>query len=83
MEDSIRRTAELCDSLQGYQVLVDVDSGFSGATSHFLQYLREEYAKAPIFTFSLDSPPNLLMLEVHPLILLPASLTLNFFRSAQ
>ncbi|XP_053596509.1 protein misato [Microplitis demolitor] len=44
--DRIRQYAEECDSLQGFQVLMDSTDGFSGFGSACLEYLRDEYGNS-------------------------------------
>lgn len=53
--DSVRYFAEECDSMQGFQALVDVDSGFGGLAKSILQEVKDEYAKKPIFALGAPS----------------------------
>lgn len=53
--DKIRAYVEECDSMQGFQVLVDADNGFGGLAASCLQYLTDEYGKCIITWPVLDS----------------------------
>ncbi|KAH8396501.1 hypothetical protein KR222_011599 [Zaprionus bogoriensis] len=46
--DRIRLYAEECDSLQGFQLLFDIDDGFSGLASKCLEHLNDEYSRASL-----------------------------------
>ena len=50
--DTVRYFAEECDSMQGFQSLVDVDSGFGGLAKSIFQEIRDEYSKKPIFAMA-------------------------------
>lgn len=43
---------EECDSLQGFQLLVDVDDGFGGLGSCLAQELAEEYSQKGVLSVS-------------------------------
>ena len=52
--ESFRCQLEDCDRVQGFQVLVDCDSGFGGLCADFLQdFVREECRTAPTLVFGL------------------------------
>ncbi|KAJ3365557.1 mtDNA inheritance, partitioning of the mitochondrial organelle [Kappamyces sp. JEL0680] len=53
MDSRIRKFMEECDSAQGFQILVDADSGFSGLGSSVVEELRQNYDKKTILVFSL------------------------------
>ncbi|KAM8719946.1 hypothetical protein ACLKA7_006064 [Drosophila subpalustris] len=55
--DRIRLYAEECDGLQGFQVLFDIDDGFSGLASKLLEHLNDEYSRAS-FVLPLHYPRN-------------------------
>ncbi|KAH8386988.1 hypothetical protein KR093_003888 [Drosophila rubida] len=55
--DRIRLYAEECDALQGFQLLFDIDDGFSGMASKCLEHLNDEYSRAN-FTLPLHYPRN-------------------------
>ncbi|KAH6907070.1 tubulin domain-containing protein [Coprinopsis sp. MPI-PUGE-AT-0042] len=54
MEDSVRLSLEECDSLQGLQVLNDVD-GFGGFISSFLTAFRDDYSTTATLAFGILS----------------------------
>ncbi|KAL1523390.1 hypothetical protein AB1Y20_018333 [Prymnesium parvum] len=45
--DRCRRSLEVCDSLQGFHLLVDADSGFGGMGAALLTRIRDDYSRAP------------------------------------
>lgn len=55
--DRIRLYAEECDGLQGFQLLFDIDDGFSGIASKCLEHLNDEYSRA-CFALPLHYPRN-------------------------
>ncbi|KAH6893997.1 tubulin domain-containing protein [Coprinopsis sp. MPI-PUGE-AT-0042] len=57
MEDSVRLSLEECDSLQGLQVLNDVD-GFGGFISSFLTAFRDDYSTTATLAFGILSGNN-------------------------
>lgn len=60
IEDSIRRMAEECDYLQGFQLIFDSCNGFSGITSLVMQHLDDEYSRRASIcfpTFQSSKPP--------------------------
>ncbi|CAD6224659.1 GSCOCG00005489001-RA-CDS [Cotesia congregata] len=56
--DRIRQYAEECDSLQGFQVLMDSTDGFSGLGSACIEYLQEEYGKSILAFPLIESGSN-------------------------
>mmetsp|Transcript_14952 Transcript_14952/g.25453 ORF Transcript_14952/g.25453 Transcript_14952/m.25453 type:complete len:504 (-) Transcript_14952:21-1532(-) len=56
LEDSVRFQLEEADLLQGFQVIVDVNSGFGSLAYQVTsQILKDEAPKAPVFIFSLSN----------------------------
>ncbi|KAI8880500.1 tubulin nucleotide-binding domain-like protein [Backusella circina FSU 941] len=53
-DENVRFFAEECDSLQGFQILTNVDDAFGGFTEGLLSDMRDEYAKTPIITYGLS-----------------------------
>ncbi|CAG8537955.1 4069_t:CDS:10 [Diversispora eburnea] len=58
-EKNFRFFAEECDSIQGFQVIVNTIDGFGGCASNFLEQLREEYPKNTILSFGITESPKL------------------------
>ena len=59
IEDSLHYFVEECDSLQGFQVMVDAGDGFGGLGADWLENLSDEYSSKSIFTFAMhDYDPN-------------------------
>ncbi|ALC49043.1 mst [Drosophila busckii] len=56
--DRIRQYAEECDALQGFQLLFDIDDGFSGMASKCLEHLNDEYTRAS-YVLPLHYPQNI------------------------
>ncbi|XP_030378129.1 protein misato [Scaptodrosophila lebanonensis] len=56
--DRIRLYVEECDGLQGFQLLFDIDDGFSGLATKCLEHLNDEYSRAS-FVVPLHYPRNL------------------------
>ncbi|CAN6607848.1 protein Dml1p [Trichomonascus vanleenenianus] len=53
LENTFRGILESADSLNGINVVTDVDSGWGGLTAKLLEELRDDYIpKAPIFTWA-------------------------------
>lgn len=55
--DRIRLYVEECDGLQGFQVLFDIDDGFSGLATQCLEHLNDEYSRSS-FVLPLHYPRN-------------------------
>ncbi len=56
MDDRIRKMMEECDSAQGFQVLVDADTGFSGLSASLIQdNLCTEYPKKTFLVYGISS----------------------------
>jgi hypothetical protein len=56
LQDAARGLLEESDSLQGFQAVVDIDSGFGGLALEYLTYLREECPRAPLLIFGALQP---------------------------
>ena len=55
LDRDVRLFAEECDSLQGFQVLLESDSGWGGFATEYLEIIRGEYPKASIWTWGIES----------------------------
>lgn len=55
--DRIRLYVEECDGLQGFQMLFDIDDGFSGLATQCLEHLNDEYSRSS-FVVPLYYPRN-------------------------
>jgi len=53
IEDLIRWYIEDCDYLQGFNMMLDAENGFSGLAGQILQHLSEEYPRKTRFAFPL------------------------------
>jgi hypothetical protein len=51
--DGLRFQLEHCDRIQGFQVFVDIDSGFGGFCEKFLEEVKEECRSANIVSYGL------------------------------
>ena len=58
IEESIRFYAEECDSLQGFQVLCDLNNGFGGISCSLMEYLRDEFVGKSFALMPLLQTPN-------------------------
>jgi hypothetical protein len=54
-EDRIRFFAEECDYLEGFQVVVDADSGFGGYGSEMIRYLSDDFGSKSVAVFPCSS----------------------------
>ncbi|KAJ2784201.1 hypothetical protein H4R18_001256 [Coemansia javaensis] len=52
LEGGVRRLAEACDRLQGFQALCDASGGFSGFGAGVVARVRDEFPKAPLLLYS-------------------------------
>lgn len=48
--DKIRNYMEECDTLQGFQIILDAYNGFGGLTYSCLEHIRDEYDKKTVLT---------------------------------
>ena len=55
LDRDVRLFAEECDSLQGFQILLESDSAWGGFAVEYLQVIRGEYPKASIWTWGAES----------------------------
>ncbi|NWR95445.1 MSTO1 protein, partial [Furnarius figulus] len=53
LDDRLHFYVEECDSLQGFQVLCDIHSGFSGVGAKVTELLHDEYSGKGILTWGL------------------------------
>ena len=56
LDENIRKALEQCDSLQGFNVVTDIDSGWGGLTASMLESIRDELPKKAIFTWGFNEP---------------------------
>ncbi|XP_060664041.1 protein misato [Drosophila nasuta] len=63
--DRIRLYAEECDGLQGFQLLFDIDDGFSGMASKCLEHLNDEYSRTNL-ALPLHYPRNVGYAQADP-----------------
>ncbi|KNC84565.1 hypothetical protein SARC_03238, partial [Sphaeroforma arctica JP610] len=52
LEDSLHFFLEECNSLQGYQVLVDTDDAFGGLCIEVLDHIADDFGTKPVFTYA-------------------------------
>ena len=55
--DVVRKEAESCDCLQGFQLLCDLHDGFSGVGAKTAELLQDEYAGRGVLTWGLLPGP--------------------------
>ncbi|CAK9805721.1 Protein misato [Anthophora quadrimaculata] len=53
--EKIRAYVEECDSMQGFQIILDSGDGFAGLGTSCMQYLRDEYRKSILSFPCMDS----------------------------
>lgn len=53
-DENFRFFVEECDSLQGFQILTDIDDGFGGFTEGLLNDIRDEFGKTSVLTYGLS-----------------------------
>ena len=58
LRDVVRRWAEECDRMQGFQVFAEDLCGFGGLAAATLEELRDEYPRQPAWLFSLRPPKS-------------------------
>ena len=56
LDENLRKALEQCDSLQGFNVVTDIDSGWGGFTASMLESIRDELPKKAIFTWGFNEP---------------------------
>ena len=60
VDRDVRPFVEECDQMQGIQLITSVGDGWSGFSYKYLDRLRDDLGKIPIWTWALDSPKELL-----------------------
>ena len=64
IEDKIRNQLEISDALQGFQLTVDVNSGFGSMANQIITvYLKDEMPKAPVYLYAVNNDNKLLIDE--------------------
>ena len=53
--ERVRRFLEECDTIQGFHLLLDADSGFGGAAAALLTQIRDDYSRAPCLALGLGT----------------------------
>ncbi|KAG6549008.1 hypothetical protein Mapa_009450 [Marchantia paleacea] len=56
IRDKVRLFVEECDSIQGFQCIVDDSGGFSAVAADFLEDVVDEYGRTPISLFTVRAP---------------------------
>ena len=56
LDRDVRRWAEECDQMQGFQVYAGADDAWGGFASKYLEDLRDEYGKVGIWLWGLEEP---------------------------
>lgn len=68
MQDIVRKQAENCEALQGFQILQSLGGGTgAGLGSLLLSKLREEYPDRMMATFSIMPSPKVWSFSVMPI----------------
>ncbi|NWZ28219.1 MSTO1 protein, partial [Asarcornis scutulata] len=82
LEDRLHFYVEECDYLQGFQVLCDLHSGFSGVGAKVTELLYDEYSGKGILTWGLTplSCISFASLRIHLLDFSPQDSQKNFYR---
>lgn len=65
-DENFRFFVEECDSLQGFQILTDIDDAFGGFTESLINEIRDEFAKTPILTYGLSDSKAQYRTDVSP-----------------
>jgi hypothetical protein len=64
MEDKVRQQLEVSDAIQGFQMYVDSNSGYSSLSSQIITYyLKDESPKSPVFLYSINNDNKVLIEE--------------------
>ena len=53
--ERVRRYLEECDTLQGFHLLLDADSGFGGTALALMTQIRDDYSRAPCLALGLGT----------------------------
>lgn len=59
LDRDFRLFAEECDQMQGIQLLTTSDNGWAGFASKYIEDLRDEFGKIPIFVWGLEDRKRL------------------------
>ena len=54
VDRDVRPFVEECDQMQGIQLLTSVGDGWSGFSNKYLDRLRDDFGKIPIWTWALE-----------------------------
>ena len=54
LDRDVRRWAEECDQMQGFQVFAGADDAWGGFASRYVESLRDEYGKTSIWFWGLE-----------------------------
>lgn len=52
-DETLRPFVEECDQMQGFQIMASVDDGWSGFTAKYIEGLRDDFGKIPIWVWAL------------------------------
>jgi hypothetical protein len=55
LDRDVRPFAEECDSLQGFQMILDSHTSWAGFGVEYIDALREEFPKASIWTWGIET----------------------------
>lgn len=58
IDERIRRFMEESDSAQGFQVMADINDGFSGFAAEAINEIMQEYSKKSVFVFGIQAPDD-------------------------
>lgn len=58
VDRDLRPFIEEADQMQGVQIMAGIDDAWGGFASRYLERLRDEYGKTPIWVWGLQEPPN-------------------------
>lgn len=54
VDRDVRPFVEECDQMQGFQILTSCDDGWSGFSHKYLDRLRDDFGKIPLWTWALE-----------------------------
>ncbi|KAH8653464.1 tubulin nucleotide-binding domain-like protein [Xylariales sp. PMI_506] len=58
LDRDLRPFVEEADHMQGLQIMTGIDDAWGGFAAKYLERLRDEYGKTPIWVWGLQSPPT-------------------------
>lgn len=58
IDRDLRPFAEECDQMQGLQLLAGVENAWAGFTARYLDRVRDEYGKMPVWVWGLGEAPG-------------------------